>query len=106
MRLQPRKNYDTNSMDAGLFQMLNGTHVVCNETQMNQGKIENNGVQNVKAIAELIENQKVVYDFQYIQQDNPVSASVLILSEGKSMFSNSVHVPVMAEVSQSERIES
>ncbi len=50
-------------MDAGLFQMLNGTHVVCNETQMNQGKIANNGVQNVKAIAELIENQKVVYDF-------------------------------------------
>ena len=85
--------------------MLNGTHVVCNETQMNQGKIENNGVLNVKAIAELIEQQKVVYDFQYIQQDNPISSSVLILSEFKSMFTNSIHIPVTAEISQSERIE-
>lgn len=35
---------------------MNGTHVVCNETKMNAGKIENNGVHNIKAFAELIEN--------------------------------------------------
>lgn len=67
MRFSPRKNYDTNQLEPGLFQTMGGTRIVCNETNMNEGKIENNGVQNIKAMAELIENQKVVYDFQYIQ---------------------------------------
>lgn len=34
-------------MEAGLLQTSNGTHIVCNETQLNQGKIENNGVLNL-----------------------------------------------------------
>jgi len=46
--------------------MLDGTHIVCDETQMMEGKIEQNGVANIKALAELIEDQKVVYDFQYV----------------------------------------
>jgi len=55
MRLTPKKNYETNQLEAGLLQTSNGTHIVCNETQLNQGKIENHGVQNIKAMAELIE---------------------------------------------------
>jgi len=34
MRFQPRKNYDTNQMEAGLFQMLDGTNVICDETNI------------------------------------------------------------------------
>ena len=47
--------------------MLDGSCIVCDETSMLPGKIENNGVANIKALAELIEDQKVVYDFQYVQ---------------------------------------
>ena len=54
-------------MEPGLFQMLDGSCIVCDETSMLPGKIENNGVANIKALAELIEDQKVVYDFQYVQ---------------------------------------
>jgi hypothetical protein len=50
-------------MEPGLFQMLDGTNVVCDETGIQQGKIEKNGVHNIRALAELIEDQKVVYDF-------------------------------------------
>ena len=73
--------------------MLDGTNVICDETHMNEGKIEKNGVNNIKAMAELIENQKVVYDFQYVQQDFPISASVVILSGFRSMFKNALHIP-------------
>jgi hypothetical protein len=66
MRFQPRKNYDTNQMEAGLFQMLDGTNLICDETQIKEGKIEKNGIANIKSLAELIEDQKVVYDFQYV----------------------------------------
>lgn len=67
MRFQPRKNYDTNQMEAGILQMLEGTNVICDETHIKEGKIEKNGINNIKALAELIEDQKVVYDFQYVQ---------------------------------------
>jgi hypothetical protein len=93
MRFQPRKNYDTNQMEPGVLQMLDGTNVICDETHIKEGKIEKNGINNIKALAELIEDQKVVYDFQYVQQDFPLSASVLILSESRSMFKNAMHVP-------------
>lgn len=75
--------------------MLEGTNVICDETQIAGGKIEKNGLANIRALAELIEDQKVVYDFQYMQQDFPCSASVLVLSsDGRSMFKNSIYVPV------------
>jgi hypothetical protein len=54
-------------MEPGLFQMLDGTNVVCDETSILPGKIEKNGVNNIRTLAELIEDQKVVYDFQYTQ---------------------------------------
>jgi hypothetical protein len=63
MRFQPRKNYDTNQMEPGVLQMLEGTNVICDETHIKEGKIEKNGINNIKALAELIEDQKVVYDF-------------------------------------------
>jgi len=54
-------------MEPGLLQMLEGTNVICDETHITEGKIEKNGISNIKALAELIEDQKVVYDFQYVQ---------------------------------------
>lgn len=67
MRLQPKKNYQTNQLEAGLLQTGNGTHIVCNETQFKEGQLKNLGVPNLTAMAELIESQKVVYDFEYLQ---------------------------------------
>ena len=82
-------------MEPGLFQMLEGTNVICDETGMEPGKIEKNGLQNIRALAELIEDQKVAYDFQYMHQDFQLSASVLIMSnESRSMFKNALWVPV------------
>jgi len=75
--------------------MLDGTNIVCDETSIEAGTIEKNGVNNIRALAELIEDQKVVYDFQYMHQDFPISASVIILSsDGRSMLKNSKWVPV------------
>jgi len=100
VRLQPKKNYDTNQMEPGMLQMLDCTFLCCDETQMNEGKIEKNGVFNIKALAELIEDQKVVYDFQYSQQNMPISAGVLILSDGKSMFKNTLHLECRGQASE------
>jgi 2-phosphoglycerate kinase len=36
--------------------MLDGTNLVCDETHIVPGKIEKNGVNNIRALAELIED--------------------------------------------------
>ena len=51
-----KKNYDTNLMEQGyLSTILNGTTLIVDETNMQPGKIINNGVKNITAIATLIE---------------------------------------------------
>ena len=47
--------------------MVDGTVVVLDETLLKEGKIEKNGVENIKALGTLIEQQQVNYDFQYYQ---------------------------------------
>jgi len=56
MRFQPRKNYDTNEMEAGMFQMLDGSNIIVDETHLKEGKMTGNAVTNIKALAELIED--------------------------------------------------
>ena len=63
-RFTPRKNYDTNQMEEGLMgTLLNGTVFLFDETKMKPGKLINHGVDNIKALATLIEEQNIILDF-------------------------------------------
>lgn len=72
---------------------------------MQPGKIINNGVKNIKALATLIEEQSIELDFQYYQQMLPVTNPVLVLSETRSMFKNTIHLPIIAEDSNFNQVE-
>jgi hypothetical protein len=61
---------------------------------MKSGQIKENGIQSVKAMATLIEQQTVEYDFQYYQQSYPINVGVVLISDGRSMFKNTLHVPL------------
>jgi Mini-chromosome maintenance replisome factor len=93
-KFSPRKNYDTNLLESGLLQMVDGTFLIGDETVMKTGTLKENGILSIKAMATLIEQQVVEYDFQYYQQSYPINAGVIILSEGRSMFKNSTHLPL------------
>eukprot|EP00347_Sterkiella_histriomuscorum_P016942 403351260 len=90
--LTPRKNYDTNQLEPGLLQMLDNTFVIIDETQLKEGQIKEQGIQNIKALATLIEQQVVVYDFMYSQMEMPINSGVLVCSEGRSMMKNTQQV--------------
>lgn len=63
--MTPAKNYDTNMLEPGLLEMIDGTFVICDETCMKEGQIKENGLNSIKGLAVLIEQQTVQYDFQY-----------------------------------------
>lgn len=93
--MTPVKNYDTNRLSQGALQFLNSTVILFDETQMKEGKSEGDrAIKNMQAIASLIEEQKVRYNFQYHSQDFDCSAAVLIVSCGRSIFKNAYPLPV------------
>lgn len=69
--------------------------VLADETHLKEGIVKGEGVGNIKALATLIEQQVVEYDFQYYQQSYPVTAGVIVISDGRSMFKNTLQVPLM-----------
>lgn len=81
-----RKDYETNKLVSGLLQLAPHTHLVLDETHMQQGKLEANGVHAIQHLANLINNQQLKCDFQYYQIDYNVDIPVLVLSEGRSML--------------------
>ena len=61
---QPKKNYDTNRLNTSVLgEMPTLSNLLIDETLMNEGMIEKNGVDNIKAIATLIEEQNIQYNF-------------------------------------------
>ena len=54
----------------------------------------NHGVENIKALATLIESQAVIFDFQYNQTEMPIHVPVVVLSTERTLLKNTIHVPV------------
>jgi len=50
-------------MESGLLELSSGTIMIMDETGMLAGKIDGHGVENIKSMATLIENQNIIYDF-------------------------------------------
>ncbi|KAH9515258.1 hypothetical protein Btru_014015, partial [Bulinus truncatus] len=97
LRLVPQKNYQTNRITAGMLQLAPSTHLVLDETVMQQGQLNNTGVLNVKALADVINWQKVDYDFQWHPIPVPTNINVLTLSEGESLLPKDIHIPLVSD---------
>lgn len=60
----PKKNYDTNKLNVSVLGEIPAlSNLLIDETLMLEGKIDKNGVDNIKAIATLIEEQNINYNF-------------------------------------------
>ncbi|OWM69883.1 mini-chromosome maintenance complex-binding protein [Punica granatum] len=82
--LAPRKDYETNRLITGVMQVPDNSHLIIDETQLNVGTLNSVGIDNARVLKDLIELQKVVYDFKYYKMEVAADIQMLILSEGKS----------------------
>ncbi|EDW77997.1 uncharacterized protein Dwil_GK24254 [Drosophila willistoni] len=101
----PKKDYETNKLVSGLLQLAPHTHLVLDETRLQQGKLEANGVQAIQHLAHLINNQQLKCDFHFYHIDYNADIPVLILSEGRSMLPNDFAVPLNADSKAVELVE-
>ncbi|KAF3790319.1 Mini-chromosome maintenance complex-binding protein [Nymphaea thermarum] len=82
--LGPKKNYNINRLMTGSLQLARGTHLTIDETGLLPGPLNAVGVNNAKLLKDLLELQKVEYDFQYYKLEMEADVQVLVISAGKS----------------------
>ncbi|XP_045767047.1 mini-chromosome maintenance complex-binding protein [Maniola jurtina] len=102
MALLPKKDYHCNRLTSGILQLSKHTHLVLDETQMEQGQLDATGVNNISALGNLIKLQKVEYDFKYYKMEFDSDINVLVLSEGKSLLPSDYYIPLRPEESSLE----
>ncbi|KAF5959729.1 hypothetical protein HYC85_000938 [Camellia sinensis] len=67
-----------------VLQLAKGSHMMIDETHLQAGTLNSVGVENARLIKNLMELQKVEYDFKYYKMEMEADVQLLILSEGKS----------------------
>ncbi|KFK42329.1 hypothetical protein AALP_AA2G242000 [Arabis alpina] len=82
--LGPKKDYRINRLMPGVLQIADGTHLILDETELQRGTLNSVGVENAQLLKNLVECQKVEYDFQYYKMEMATDVQMLIFSEGKS----------------------
>ncbi|KAL6977546.1 hypothetical protein U1Q18_026345 [Sarracenia purpurea var. burkii] len=82
--LGPKKDYQTNRLVPGVLQLAEGSHLTIDETQLQAGTLDSVGIENARLLKNLVELQKVEYDFKYYKMEMATDVQLLILSEGKS----------------------
>lgn len=93
----PKKDYECNRLTSGILQLSQNTHVVLDETKLSPGQLNSSGISSVRALKEVIQHQKLTYDFNYYKLDFDCDIPFLILSEGKSLLNSDVHVILQPE---------
>jgi len=79
----PSKCYETNRLKSSYLQVCNGTFLVIDETKMDPGQLNEQGINNLKALGQVAQHQTVTYDFQYFTKDWLVDIPALLLCDSK-----------------------
>lgn len=86
------QDYQSNRLISGLLQLSQHTHLILDETALTAGQLDTQGVQNLTALGNAINWQKVDYDFQYHQLEQFTNIPVIIFSEGRAMINRLVYL--------------
>lgn len=80
-----KKNYDLNCIEQGLV-FQEGTSLLLNELNLETGTLGEIGVKNINFLNQIINHQKLYYDFNYCNFESECNVSVVDLSIGKSIL--------------------
>ncbi|XP_065649381.1 mini-chromosome maintenance complex-binding protein isoform X5 [Hydra vulgaris] len=101
----PKKDYEANRLVYGALQLACNTQVVIDETQMQPGKLNAEGIRNLTAIGNVIQWQRLDYDFEFSQVEMEANLNMLVLSEGKSLLNCDIHIPLKPDGSYSDCVQ-
>jgi hypothetical protein len=80
-----------------ILQLPAGTVLLLDELAMTAGQLTETGLKNLGAIQTIMRYQKLPYDFQFYQLEQPTDQPIIITSVGKTMLKGAgeIHVPLV-----------
>ena len=89
---------------SAVLQLPAGAVLVLDETAMRAGQLTETGLKNLGAIQTMMQSQKLPYDFQFYQLEQPTDQPIIIASVGKTMLKGAGEIQVaLAGEHQSEQ---
>ncbi len=84
---------------AAVLQLAAGTVLVLDETAMSAGQLTETGLKNLGAIQTMMQSQKLPYDFQFYQLEQPTDQPIIIASVGRTMLKGAgeIHMALMCD---------
>jgi len=92
LKFAPKKNYDKMLLETGLLQIPDDLHLIVDETYLATGTLDETGVNNMKALSQMIKDNTVDYDFKFHKISFVHKPVVIVLSEGKSILTCDIAV--------------
>ena len=69
MHMIPRKDIQSNRLVTGALQLASGTELVLDETALLEGKLEPNGINNLKALGNMLQHQRSIVNAMAVNDD-------------------------------------
>jgi len=92
----PRKELASNRLCPGALQLAAGTHMLVDETGMDEGRLEAAGVRSLAALRDVAQSQTLPIDFHFYTLPLAVDIPLLLLSRGASLVQAGAEVAVRA----------
>ena len=80
----PRKDYATNRLRSGPLQLASGTTLMLDETALSAGALNDRGVRNARALADLATTQELEMDFSFHAMRVPTDVNVVAVSGSRT----------------------
>ena len=105
----PCKSEKQSFLTSTALQLPSGSVIMLDETAMTAGQLTEVGLKNLGAIMEMMKHQKLPYNFEFYQLDQPTDQPILVISTGKTMLKGAGEVqiplcPVNAPLSEEKPI--
>lgn len=101
----PKSQADEAGLQAGRLQVADGTLLLLDENTMQEGQLNEKGMENIKTLSTLLTSRKLTYTFPYNNLEMDTDVNCVILSQGKSFLPFDVQIalqPQQQEEAQSD----
>ncbi|KAG5518039.1 hypothetical protein PMAC_003225 [Pneumocystis sp. 'macacae'] len=91
---------DGEKLQAGIMQLAKGTVVCFDETNMDEGTLNDTGVRNLRSLNQVILSQVLPFHFSFSEFEIETDLTIIVLSKtGKTLLPIDVSIPIKSQIS-------
>ncbi|CCJ30655.1 unnamed protein product [Pneumocystis jirovecii] len=98
---------DGEKLQAGIMQLAKGTTVCFDETNMDEGTLNDTGVRNLRSLNQIIVSQVLPFHFSFSEFEIETDLTIIILSKsGKTLLPIDISIPIKSQMTSDLKLSS